>query len=357
MKKFIISGVVLLILIFLLGYSLGWVPEESSDNSATQTTYRVTPRDISKTIIATGIIKPKVGAEVRVGSRLSGVLKKLYVNIGDAVEQGQLIALLDSSELESRLNLAEKTLENNLIELKFARSDFDRAQKLYQQKLISAEVADDADKQVLLAESRVKQAEASLETARIQLSFSRIYSPINGVVASISTKEGETVAASFASPTFVTIINPQQIEMWAYVDETDIGYIEKNQEVSFTVDTYPEAEFDGVVHTIYPKAEILDNVVNYVTIVNIVDQKDKILRPEMTTTVRIFLANRSQVLAVPNRTIKRENGRNYVYVEGENGAVKTFVTVGIRDNYFTEILDGLKGSESLIVDSSLTLPD
>src|SRR5207248_1630317 len=138
-----------------------------------------------------------------------------------------------------------------------------------------------------VAEQQVAGARANLDFAAAQLDYSKIVAPIGGVVASVATQEGETVAASFAAPTFVTLIDLSRLEVWAYVDETDIGRIRVGQPARFTVDTYGDQEFAGRVTAIYPRPEIRDNVVNYVTVIRFDPPRDRTLRPEMTTTVRI----------------------------------------------------------------------
>jgi macrolide-specific efflux system membrane fusion protein len=198
-----------------------------------------------------------------------------------------------------------------------------------------------------MAASELEQAEANLDYARIQLGYTKIHAPISGVVASVSTQEGETVAASFSAPTFVTIINLERLEVWAYVDETDIGRVKEGQQAFFTVDTYTDTDFEGVVTAIYPKAEIQDNVVNYVTILKITDMQDKILRPQMTTTVTIFLEKRTKVLTVPNNAIQREGGQKFVYVAQDDRIFKRLVKVGWKDKSYTEILEGLTEGEKV----------
>jgi macrolide-specific efflux system membrane fusion protein len=214
-------------------------------------------------------------------------------------------------------------------------------------------IADDeleaAEKSHRLAQLQMREGEANLEYAKTQLAYAKIRAPISGVVASVSTQEGETVAASFSTPTFVTIIDLDRLELWAYVDETDIGRVIEGQRAVFTVDTYPETEFEGEVLSIYPNAVIQNTVVNYVTIVHIGDRQGKILRPEMTANVTIFLETRENVLAVPRGAIRRDRGQYLVRVK-ENGRVEErAVRVGWRDSGYTEILSGLTEGETVLI--------
>lgn len=309
----------------------------------------VTLRDISSSVRATGIIKPMVGAEVRVGSRISGIVRKLHVRIGDKVKKGDLLAELDTNELEALYNQSKAALEKSGADLKYAEIDHKRTNDLIKDKIVSQNDLDLAVRSKDVAELQLKEAEANLKYAEVQLGYTKIYAPISGVVASVSTQEGETVTASFSTPTFVTIIDLTRLEVWAYVDETDIGRISSGQNASFTVDTYTDTDFKGAVTAIYPKAEIQDNVVNYVTVLKISETGNKILRPEMTTTVDIFLETITNVLAVPNEAIRRELGRKYVYCLEDGSRVKKWVKTGRKDNRYWEILEGLDKNDKVIV--------
>ncbi|MDH3734217.1 MAG: efflux RND transporter periplasmic adaptor subunit, partial [Gemmatimonadota bacterium] len=212
-------------------------------------------RTIGSTVLATGVVRPQVGAEVAVGSRVSGVLRRLYVTVGDRVRQGDLLAELDPTEFEARREQAAASLETARIEHGFARQQFERAQGLLEGQVIAQTEYDEAERAFKTAGARVREAEASLRSSEIQVDFTKIRAPIAGVVASVTTQVGETVAASFAAPTFVTIIDLDRLEVWAYVDETDIGRIEVGQDATFTVDTYLGTDFEGVVTAIQPQAE------------------------------------------------------------------------------------------------------
>jgi RND family efflux transporter MFP subunit len=320
----------------------------TSDRSQDFETIKVERRDIAKTVLATGIIKPKVGAEVKVGSRVSGIVKKLYVRIGDPVEEGQLLAELDPTEYQARFNQALAELENAKANLEYAHSDQKRHKILLEKNLVSQNEYEIAKRSEKVSEARLKQAEADLRYAQIQLDYTKIKSPITGIVASVFTQEGETVAASFSTPTFVTIIDLSRLEIWAYVDEIDIGRISERQKAVFLVDTYPDTEFQGKVTAIFPKAEIQENVVNYITTIEILDREGKILRPEMTTTVNISLETHQNVLSVPNEVIKIERGRKYLYILDNNKLSKRWVKIGIRNEDYTEILDGVQEGDLVV---------
>lgn len=327
---------------------------ESDEGAAATQVVRVARRDVGAFVKATGIIKPRVGAEVRVGSRISGVVKRLYVRIGDRVAKGQLLAELDDRDLIARRDEASAALQQAEVNLAYATTDLQRRLRLSSEGVLSRSESDIAERAAAVAEKQVTAARASLAFATAQLAYARIDAPIAGVVASVSTQEGETVAASFAAPTFVTLIDLARLEVWAYVDETDIGRIGLGQQARFTVDTYGDHEFEGRVATVYPKAEIRDNVVNYVTVIRCDPPRDRTLRPEMTTTVRIALDLRQAVLALPIRAVRREGERTFVLARRGEAVERRWVTTGSRDESHWEIVDGLReGDEVLVGDVSM----
>lgn len=313
-------------------------------------TATVERRDIDLSVLAPGIIKPSVGSEVRVGSRVSGIVSKLHVKIGDRITKGQLLAELDPTELVAYLNQAEATLNNAHAKLDYARLDAERKRTLFKDSLVSQNELDRAERSLEVADSEVKQAEANLDFARIQVRYTKISAPITGVVASISTQEGETVAASFQAPTFVTIIDLDRLELQAFVDERDIGNVAVGQKARFHVDTYPEADFEGEVTTIYPKAEIREGRVKYVTVLRITPVDGKPLRPEMSTSVAILMEKSQNALVVPHGALHRGDGGFYVRVLDNDGTpVKREVNVGLGDTIYTTILEGLNEGEKVII--------
>jgi RND family efflux transporter MFP subunit len=330
-----------------LGLTLGMRPQERARGGDA---VRVARRDIGRVVKATGVVKPMIGAEVRVGSRVSGVVKRLFVRIGDRVEKGQLLAELDDRELVARRDQAAAALAVSLATLDYAKADLERKRTLSASRLIAPSDLDLAQQAHSVADQQSKAARASLEDATTQLGYARIVAPIGGVVASVSTQEGETVAASFATPTFVTLLNLARLEVWAYVDETDIGRIQRGQSARFTVDTYGDHEFDGRVTAIYPQAEIRDNVVNYITVVRFEPPRDRILRPEMTTTVRVSLERHEHVLALPLRAVRREGGRVFVWCPRTGGGIeRRWITTGSQDESYWEIVDGLREGDEVLI--------
>ena len=304
---------------------------------------------IGATVLATGVIRPQVGAEVAVGSRVSGVLARLHVTVGDRVQRGQLLAELDPTEFEAQQQQMLASLESAQVDRDFARRQYERAQGLIRGQVIAQTEFDEAERAFRAAEASVRQADANLRSVEILLDYTKIRAPISGVVSSVSTQVGETVAANFAAPTFVTIIDLDRLEVWAYVDETDIGQIAVGQKAAFTVDTYASVDFEGVVTAIRPQAELQNNVVNYITVLEIGDTGDHILRPEMTTTVNILLADREDVLAVRNSAVRRDDaGTHVLLLEGER-SIRRDIRAGYRGRTHTEVIDGLQGGDEVLV--------
>jgi HlyD family secretion protein len=306
-------------------------------------------RDLSQVIIATGFIKPKVGAEVKVGAQVSGVVKDLYVKIGARVKKNDLLALIDPELYRSQREKMHALKEIAAAEMKYAELEFDRQKILFQKQSVSQQQYESASQRYDFARAKLNQAEAEYRYADLQLSYTKIYSPINGVVASITTQKGETVASGFVSPTFVTVIDLNQLELWAYVDETDVGRIQKDQCVFFTVDTYPGESFEGTVETIYPKPEIQNSVVNYVTVIKIAEQKEKLLRPEMTATVQLLIQGKKNVLTLPKNTVQTDQDKMFVAVLNGGKPERRVITTGISDKKYYEVLSGVAENEKVVL--------
>jgi macrolide-specific efflux system membrane fusion protein len=349
MRKFVLAGAGIAILVAV---AVAWgrvAANRTTDPSRDAQIARVSRRDIGTAVKATGIIKPMVGAEVKVGSRVSGVVQRLLVRVGDSVAKGQLLAELDARDLQARRDESAAALEVAEANLRYAESDLRRKGELRAAELLPPSDLDLATQAFSVAQQQRAQARANLDYAITQLDYARIVAPIAGVVSSVTTQEGETVAASFAAPTFVTLLDLTRLEVRAYVDETDIGRIRQGQQARFTVDTYPNQEFVGRVVAVYPQAEIRDNVVDYVTEVRFQAARDRVVRPEMTTTVRILLDTHEHVLAVPIRAVRRADGRPFVWYRQGETVERRWVTTGLKDDSYWEIVDGLREGDAVVV--------
>jgi macrolide-specific efflux system membrane fusion protein len=349
MKKLVVAGSVIGTIVIA---AVLWARMEKARGQEDMRGVEVVPvtrRDIGTAVKATGVIKPMVGAQVNVGSSASGVVMHLCVRIGDRVQKGQLLAVLDSRELTARRDANAAALQLARANLNYAQADLRRKQELHAAQIIAPSELDVATQASAVAEQQSNQAQANLQDATTQLGYTQIFAPIAGVVSAVSTQEGETVTAGFATPNFLTLLDLSRLEVWAYVDEMDIGRIRIGQNAAFTVDTYGDHEFEGQVSAIYPEPQIRNNVVDYVTVVRFKPPRQYTLRPEMTATVRIDLALRKGVLALPLRAVRSEAGRQYVMCRRGGLIQRIWVTKGIRDDSYWEITSGLQEGDQVVV--------
>lgn len=314
-------------------------------------TVQASRADMSESTVATGTIKSKVGAEVKVGSQISGVVSKLFVNVGDRVDKGQLLARLDDSALSARVNTQQAELAAAEAELEYAKAEVLRYEQLG--PMATRVQLENSKRNLAVRAANIAQARSRLADARIQLAFVRITAPIGGVIASVSTYEGETVAANFAAPTFVTIVDLSRLEIQSYVDETDIGKVRAGQHVRFRVDAYPGRELAGTVRAIYPKPQLINNVVNYIVIVDIDDKGDLLIRPEMTAHVNFTLESKANALSVPRSAVLNEGRQSFVIVRSAGQWVKKPVTTGMHTPQRLEVTSELKDTDVVLADAQL----
>jgi len=302
---------------------------------------RVSLGALTETVIATGVIRPMVGAEVNVGSRISGTVVSLPVEVGDTVEVDQLLAELDATALQAATDQVRADVALAKPRVALAQSVLKRRQRLAGQGLASDEDLDTAIRDLAVEQAQLEASKARLRSAEIVLGYSQIKAPISGVVAEVSTREGETIAADFSAPTFVTILDLNRLEVLAYVDETDIGRIEVGQSATFTVDTYPEAEFKATVNAIQPRAVLQNTVVNYVVRLDFESAEGFILRPEMTAHIQLVVAEREDALTAPRNALIRRDGRQFVMLQRDGDWIETGVRTGWRSESKIEILSGV----------------
>lgn len=374
--------------------------ESGPEKPAGPTSARAERRELTSAVRATGAVKPQVGAEVRVGARISGRVVRLHANIKDVVQKGQVIAELEKEELEAAL--AQRRAEAQAAEVRLgtleklfprevekaeaetarweasgvlAKKELERQEGLLRQEFISQQVRDQAEERMLVAQAQltvakktlellrarnvedVRQARADLERARaalaaaeVQLSYTVIRAPLSGVIGSVSTQEGETVAAGLNAPTFVTIVDLGRLQVDAYVDEVDIGKVKIGQKAVFTVDAFPSQDFEGKLVAIYPKPVVIDNVVKYVVALEIATPYEGRLRPEMTANVSVQLERR-RGLAVPARAVKRESGQSVVYVKASGRVEARVVKTGWKDGPWVEVTSGLEEGQEVLVEA------
>jgi RND family efflux transporter MFP subunit len=308
-------------------------------------------RTIAAAVTTTGVVRLRVGAEVRVGSQVSGIVKKLNVTVGSHIRRGEVIAEIDARGLEARLDQARAQIAVAEQDVRRADVELARSQRLGAQRLVPQQQVDDFTLAAQAARVQLEKNRRDADVVRTDLSYAVIRAPISGTVASVSTQEGETVAAAFAAPTFVTIMADHALQLIAMVDETDIGTVAAGNQVTFTVETYPTREFGGHVERIAPKATVVSGVVNYEVMVAI-DSAADALRPDMTANISISTAER-QALVVPSVAIQREGDERFVYVDQAGHLVKRQVSVGVRNAGITEITKGLTPSDRVVTSSAL----
>lgn len=455
-------------------------------------------RDFMLNVLATGTVKPKVGAQVNVGARQSGKVEKLNVRIGDKVKRNQVIAIIEHQDLDANLAQAQAQLDSAKIQLaarklqrdadlarmdalllqrkselatenarletirtqlaanlelerkrlasvraqrqaelgvasaeiqeraasqELAEKDSKRYDALFQKGMLAEQSLDKAKADKQAAESRLKSArqqkrlastrlshevavqeetvlraeaelqrevalqeavvkkaeavlavtekelenlktgykaeidvleaslprlEAELELSRIRLSYATVTAPIDGTVGTISTQEGETVAAGFSAPTFVTVVDLNALQVDAYVDEVDIGKVKEGQKATFTVDAFPNEEFQGTVTAIYPTAILRDNVIYYDVVIDIEGEFAGKLRPEMTANVTVKADSHLGVLGIPIKALDRKAGTNVVHVKKDGPPESREVKLGLEEGDFVEVVSGLEEGEVVV---------
>jgi HlyD family secretion protein len=310
-------------------------------------TLRASADTLENSVVAVGTVTPDVGAQVKVGSQLSGIVEKLKVNAGDVVKKGDVLAILNTIELRARIDEFEAQAAAARAELIYAEKQVTRFGNLDD---FSQNQRDAISRDLDLKRSDAQRIDAQLRQARIQLGYATIKAPLSGTVESVSTYEGETVAASFAAPTFVTIVDLNRLEIDCFVDEGDVGKVRVGQQVTFNVDAYPAELQRGVVRTILPKAQLINSVVNYIVIVDILDREKVPLRPQMTARVNFVLERKEGVISIPRSALITEGGVHYLVVRAPDGWVKREVRIGMNTSQRMEVNSGLKLGDVVLAD-------
>jgi HlyD family secretion protein len=297
MKKIIWVIVILVIAAGIYFY----FKKKSTDKPVTLETEQMHIGSISNSVTATGTIQPV--DTVAVGSQVSGTIQNIYVDFNSPVKKGELLASLDKSLLNDQVNQDRANLQNAESNLQFQQQNFDRQSKLYNVGAISKADFETAQSSYNTARASVSSAKAVLAAAARNLSYTNIYSPINGTVLSRNVSEGQTVASSFNTPTLFSIAKDlSKMQVRAAVDEADIGNVKKGQNVTFTVDAFPDDVFKGSVEEVRLQPVVTANVVTYVTIINAENNNLK-LKPGMTANITIFLQQDSNANLISAKAI------------------------------------------------------
>lgn len=306
--------------------------------------------DFAPSVIATGSVRLAAGARIDVGARASGVVRRLAVRQGSRVHRGDLIAELDDREVRLRLADATARVLDLAAATTQAEVELTRLRPLAAAGYASARDLEDSKTAVAQARARLASATAERDLAKVQLNYMTIRAPVDGVVASVTTHEGETVAASFTAPTFVTLIDLSRLECVALVDETDVGRVKVGESAEFSVDAYPGRVFTGEVIRIAPDATIVGGVVDYETTIRIRDDstnRSSILRPQMTANVTIVGAPR-RALVLPTIAVRQGGAGEYVWRRRGRQTVRVPVETGERRSDITQITSGLEKGDTVL---------
>jgi HlyD family secretion protein len=304
-------------------------------------------RKIGTAVNATGAVRLRVGSEVRVGSQLSGIVKKLNVTIGSRVRQGDVIAEIDDRMIQAQVADSEAQAEMDRASMERARVNYERTRILASKRVVAAQQEEDLRLALQEARAKYEKSLRDCDLVKVNLNYVAIRAPISGIIASVSTQEGETVAASFAAPTFVTIIGDNALQLVAMVDENDIAAVQPTNAATFTVDAYPAQDFPGTVQSIAPKATIVSGVVNYEVTVAIKENAE-LLKPDMTANVSIQTAQHD-ALVLPTAAIQHEGDQAFVYVSGKSGRERKSVALGNKEGGIVEIKKGISTNDDVLL--------
>ncbi len=426
MKKKIIIIAVIVIALTVTGIVLGLtVFNRGNGSNAKYKKEAVDRGNIEALVVTTGTLNPVTIVDV--GSQVSGEIEKIYVDFNSQVKEGQVIAQLEQSQFITRVNQDKANYQSTVASLEKAKVTFEnikrkleRALELFEKDLMSYEDKEaietnyyGAKADIQSAEARLEQSKSQLETSQVNLTYTIIKSPIDGVVINRNVNVGQTVAASFQAPVLFQIANDlTKMQVECSVDEADIGKVKEGQKVKFTVDAFPDENFSGVVKQVRYSPEVVQNVVTYTTIVDVANPDMK-LRPGMTATVSIVSGEARNALRVPNAALRftpnlsqeemralfasmkrnRSSGREgsnrerqpgqkgdaqgsqrpgsddrqpgrkgfgmpgsqmrdfgRVWIEDENGQLKmVFIRKGVTDNSYTEVVSGNLEEGKLVI--------
>lgn len=336
-------------------------------------TIKAKKADVVTTVTATGTIEPIT--QVEVGTQVSGVVEKIYVDYNSVVKKGQLIAEIDKTNLNAAMVLAQASYNGALNEQKYLLSVFNRQKTLFDSKVISKSDYDEALYKLNNAKSGLVQRESDLQKAKTNLSYANIYSPIDGVILSKAVDEGQTVAASFSTPTLFTIAKDlKEMQVEADVDEADIGQVKQGQRVSFTVDAYQGEEFSGRITQVRLNPTTTSNVVTYTVVIK-AENPDLKLKPGLTATISIFTLELKNVLTVEAKVLSfqpdlkvlnayqaahsfspfasveskaNQKGNTTIWVLSNKEISQKEIKTGTSDGINVQVLSGLLEGEELI---------
>lgn len=364
MKKKIFSKVwiamILVVVIAVAAWLLSGGKKEEKINFKQE---KVATHTLQNSITATGTIEAVTS--VTVGTQVSGIVNKLYVDYNSVVKKGQVIAELDKTNLISELNTAKANLASTESNLSYQSANMKRYQTLYKKGLVSADEYENALLAYRQAKEQVASSRENVQKAQTNLGYATITSPIDGTVISKSVEEGQTVAASFNTPELFTIAKDlKNMQVIANVDEADIGGVAVGNRVNFTVDAYPDDTFEGVVKQVRLEATTTNNVVTYEVVIS-APNADLKLKPGLTANVTIFTKEQANILSVANKALRftptKETvgkdmkivdckGKNKVWTLNGNTLTAHSVNIGQSDAMHTQIISGIKAGQSVVTE-------
>ena len=371
MKKLRISkiwiAVVVIVIVAVAAWAMSGGKKEEDINFKEE---KVALKTLQNSVTATGTIEAVTS--VTVGTQVSGIVNKLYVDYNSQVKKGQVIAELDKTNLLSELNTAKANLASAQSSLNYQAANMERYKTLYKKGLVSADEYENALLTYRQAKEQVASSKENVQRAQTNLGYATITSPIDGTVVSKSVEEGQTVAASFNTPELFTIAKDlTNMQVVANVDEADIGGVKEGNRVTFTVDAYPDDTFEGTVKQVRLEATTTNNVVTYEVVIS-APNADLKLKPGLTANVTIYTQERSGVLAVANKALRftptKETvgkdmkivdckGKNKVWTLNGNTLTAHPVTIGQSDGINTEITKGLKQGDKIVTEIVVNVPE
>ena len=371
MKKLRISkiwiAVAVIVIVAVAAWAMSGGKKEEDINFKEE---KVALKTLQNSVTATGTIEAVTS--VTVGTQVSGIVNKLYVDYNSQVKKGQVIAELDKTNLLSELNTAKANLASAQSSLNYQAANMERYKTLYKKGLVSADEYENALLTYRQAKEQVASSKENVQRAQTNLGYATITSPIDGTVISKSVEEGQTVAASFNTPELFTIAKDlTNMQVVANVDEADIGNVKEGDRVTFTVDAYPDDTFEGTVKQVRLEATTTNNVVTYEVVIS-APNADLKLKPGLTANVTIYTQERSGVLAVANKALRftptKETvgkdmkivdckGKNKVWTLNGNTLTAHPVTIGQSDGINTEITKGLKQGDKIVTEIVVNVPE
>ncbi len=383
MKKKVVIGLIVVVIVAIVIMAMTRNGKELKLNTTI-----VKEETVELTVTATGYVQPV--DKVEVGTQVSGVIEKIYVDFNSQVKKGQLLAELDKSTLAEKLIQAQAAVSSSESDLKFAQQNYDRVTQLYDVKAATEASYEDAINKLAQARTSVANAKANLQQAQVNLGYAEIYSPIDGVILDRAVEQGQTVAASFNTPTLFTIANDlKRMQVEADVDEADIGQVRLGQSVRFTVDAYPDDIFSGTVNQIRLQPTVTSNVVTYTVIVEAPNPDEKLF-PGMTASITVVVkSEKGAVLPVsafnfnpsadvmeklhvqlpqgePNgqgkpfeQAVQQQHPQNQrtapksVWVKADGKTVHHDLETGLNDGVFVIVTKGLNVGDTVILSASL----